>query len=129
MLEFITAEDAEQFLNLVGREFGEVPGSFYKRVRAWRFETFVYDWPVDNDEWLAAPCSLTFSIKMYFPMSDVLELIFRLKKYNRPKQCTECSQFKPKSKFYGDWTIDDGLDVFCMECRQEFFRNRELYGD
>ena len=59
-------------------------------------------------------------------MSDVPELIHRLKKYNLPKQCTECKEKKPKSKFYGDWTIDDGLDVLCMECRQEFFRNREL---
>jgi hypothetical protein len=99
---FLTAEDAETFLNIVVGEYSHDYDSLYNRIRQawstgdedkdswWDFATGADDESIEDDdlpdgsgeEWSIGPPQFKFSISIRFPVTDIPVLLERMKVHN-----------------------------------------------
>jgi len=101
-LEFLTAIDAADFLDIVAGSYSDEPDSLYNRIRlewetetgpvkgAWRYDLNPADMSVDQrllgdgsiDEKQIGPPDFIFHVSIRFPCSDVTALVQRLEAFN-----------------------------------------------
>ena len=103
-IQFMTAGDAEDFLNIVGAKYEQTLGSLYNRIiwnripensrgklhKYWDFEAFAEDWSLvqkDNgEEEHTEPTEISFSISIRFPKSDLTAVMERMVEHNRKRR-------------------------------------------
>jgi hypothetical protein len=105
-IEFLSARDAEKFLNIVGAVYERAPESLYNRItnvwvpenerrwlnKFWEYDAHPTDWSVSQNgehEERDSEVDFSFSISIRFPKSDLAIITERVTAYNSAHKQSE----------------------------------------